>query len=373
MSESKILILLGTKAQFVKMAPVLLELDQRKLPYTLVYSGQHSETFDAMERAFGTRAPDFSLIPDYEADTHFSFAAWCLKFWFHALKARMRRLWARHAVIVVHGDTASTLFGALLGRLFGARVAHIEAGLRAPRLFDPFPEELIRRWVSRLAGLHFCPNEWACSNLKSVSGKKIDTGGNTLFDSLLLAHSELERSKKHDPSDPPANQSGFGIVSIHRNENLSRASRFGLLMETIARASSVVPLKFVLHPATRKRLEQSDWMASLKSQAGIELVPRMDYFRFIELMSSASFILTDGGSNQEEAAQLGIPCLLLRKSTERRDGLQSNVELSRLDPEHVMAFVERNRHAQWRADFLTPLSSRPSRVIVESLEAETAG
>lgn len=366
MTAKKVLVLLGTKAQFVKMAPVLLAMDERSLAYTLVYTGQHSETFKEMEAAFGTRAPDIQLFPDFEADTHFGLLRWTCRFWLTVLKPRLFRLWAEHEVFLVHGDTASTLFGAILGRVCRSEVAHIEAGLRSPKLLDPFPEEVIRRLVSRLSTIHFCPDEWACSNLQNVTGDIINTAGNTLFDSLRLALDTqgVRQSRLREVDEPP-----FGIVSIHRNENLSRADRFESLMSTMLKVADQIPIKFVLHPATKKRLRRSGWLERLSAHPDIQLLDRMDYFQFIALMSRAKFLMTDGGSNQEESAQLGIPCLLLRKSTERRDGVGENVELSNLDWNRIVEFAVENRTSQWTVGVSLGPGAAPSKIIADSLAA----
>ena len=150
-AHPRLLILVGTKAQFIKTAPVLRELDKQGIAYRLVYTGQHSETFDLLEAAFGTRAPDEILVPDFEAATHQSFLSWCLRFWWATLRRITGGHWRGTHIGLVHGDTASTLFGALAVRLAGGRVGHIEAGLRSTKLLEPFPEEIIRRLVSRLS------------------------------------------------------------------------------------------------------------------------------------------------------------------------------------------------------------------------------
>jgi len=367
--KPRLLVLLGTKAQFIKMAPLLLTMEKRTVPYTLVYSGQHSETFEAMQAAFGTREPDQNLMPSFEADTHLSFFGWTVRFWLRALRKRYRKLWRSHEILIIHGDTASTLYGAVLGRLFGMRVAHIEAGLRSDTLWDPFPEEMIRRLVSRLTSLHYCPSEWACSNLIRSTGSVINTHGNTLFDSLKMA---IERQAA-DSSTPLVTEDSdlvYGIVSMHRNENLSRKGRLEELMQCVMQAAEMIPIKFVLHPATRKRMERSGWMDRLSSCSGIELLNRMEYFQFMELLLRARFLLTDGGSNQEEAAQLGIPCLLLRKTTERTDGLESTVEISGLRKERILRFVAKHKESRWQEFFAFDRVSSPSKIIAASLEKE---
>src|SRR4051794_19084524 len=131
MSDPALIVFVGTKAQFIKTAPVLRELDARRIEYRLVYTGQHNETFDLLEAAFGTRKPDDVLVADFEAATHASFFTWCVRFWLSVSKRLRTRAWQGARIGLVHGDTASTFFGAIATRLAGARVGHIEAGLRS--------------------------------------------------------------------------------------------------------------------------------------------------------------------------------------------------------------------------------------------------
>jgi len=356
-----ILVVIGTKAQFIKMAPVLKEMDRRGLPYRLVYTGQHSETFDVLEKAFGTRPADDVLVPGFEADTKGSFARWTFRFWWEAFRRIVKGRWKGIRVCLVHGDTMSALFGAVAARLAGIRVAHVEAGLRSPDLLDPFPEELVRRLVSRLSRFHFAPDATAATNLRSASGQVVATGGNTLRDALAL-------SLRAIPALPTMGGSGgYGVVSIHRNENLSSRADFDLLMGEVVRAAGVLPLKFVLHPATRTRIERTGWKSKLESTPGLQLMGRVDYPEFVRLLVGSCLLLTDGGSNQEEAAMLGIPTLLLRRTTERPDGLGDGVELSGLQPQVIRDFVARHAGGRWKLRALPEAS--PSRVIVDALEA----
>lgn len=338
MPDPALLVLIGTKAQFIKTAPILRALDARAVPYRLVYTGQHSETFDALERAFGTRAPDEVLVPRTEAATHGSVLAWTMRFWLAVARRLLQRRWHGLRIGIVHGDTLSTLFGALAIRMAGARVAHIEAGLRSPRLADPFPEEIVRRLVSMLSRWHFAPDAVAVSNLRKREGV-VDTRGNTLRDALTMALARIGGQPEEIPR--------YAIVSIHRNENLSRRADFALLMQAIVDASRRVDLKFVLHPATRERIRASGWLHALHAEPGLTLVERMDYPAFVRLLVGSRFLMTDGGSNQEEAAMLGIPTLLLRRTTERADGLGDNVVMSGLDPGVIASFVACHADASW--------------------------
>jgi len=355
----RILVILGTKAQYIKMAPILKQMDADRISYQLVYTGQHSETFDILEKAFGTRPADDILIPNYEANTKLSFASWTFLFWRQTLARLWRKQWKGMDICLVHGDTASTLFGALAARLAGIKVAHIEAGLRSSALLDPFPEELIRRLVSRLTHVHFTPDASATANLVSSGGTVIQTGGNTLRDSLAASLSA-------ESSAPTlGGAGGYGVVSIHRNENLSNTADFNVLMTAISQAANTLPLKFVLHPATRAKIERNGWKEKLADVAGLELMDRTDYPEFVKLLIGSRLLMTDGGSNQEEAAMLGLPTLLLRRNTERSDGLGDTVTLSHLRPAVIQQFVSEHADRCWKIREIDPVS--PSELIVQAL------
>lgn len=358
-SAQRVLVLVGTKAQLIKMAPVLRQMDLAGVSYQLVYTGQHSETFDELERMFELRRPDDILVPAYEAATHASFLQWTIKFWLAAISRLRAGAWRDCRIGLVHGDTASTLFAALAMRLAGVRVAHVEAGLRSPKLLDPFPEEGVRRIVSRLSHVHYAPDAAAAAHLSGAAGEVVNTRGNTLRDALLFALSRMQ--------PPVPGSGGYAVVSLHRNENLSSRKRFDGLMEFVVETSQRCEVKFVLHPATRSRLAATGWDRRLEAAPGIELVGRMDYLQFVETLLGSSFLMTDGGSNQEEAAMLGLPTLLLRKETERPDGLDANVVLSRLDPSVVRRFVAEHAGRRWRLESVEEDS--PSQRIVQHMQA----
>lgn len=360
MANSELMVLVGTKAQFIKTAPVLRELDRRGIAYQLIYTGQHSETFDLLEAAFGTRQPDDVLVPDFEAATHGSFLSWCLRYWLAVARRIRSKAWRGMRMGLVHGDTASTLFGAIAVRLAGGRAGHIEAGLRSPRLFEPFPEEIVRRLVSRLSALHFVPDAHAAANLRGTSGDVVNTGGNTLRDALSMALGGM--------GDLPAEggNGGYALVSIHRSENLTRRADFDMLMEEVLATAVRMPVKFVLHPATRERIDASGWLPRLQRQPHLQLLERMDYPQFVRLLIASCCLLTDGGSNQEEAAMLGLPTLLLRRTTERPDGLGDNVELSGLQRETIRKFIDLHAHCHWRLRLVDGPS--PTQRLVDALE-----
>ncbi|WP_082113001.1 UDP-N-acetylglucosamine 2-epimerase [Pseudoxanthomonas suwonensis] len=340
-------------------------MDARQLPYRLVYTGQHSETFNELEKAFGTRDADEVLVPNFEAATKKRFAAWLIGFSTQAAKRMIGGSWRGTKLGVVHGDTASTLLGALVIRLIGARVCHVEAGLRSEKLLDPFPEEIIRRLTSILSSIHFAPDRASVDNLSRTKGQVIETSGNTLRDSLSLALASIGTLPTKGGSG------GYAVISIHRNENLSSTSDFDFLMNLVLRVSDVLPVKFVLHPATREKIMATGWLDQLQRKPSLELMDRMDYMEFVSLLIHSNMLLTDGGSNQEEAAMLGLPTLLLRRTTERGDGLGDNIVLSNLEHGITDTFVRMNAYASW--DLREPSDTSPSKLIVDTLQATVFG
>ena len=288
------------------------------------------------------------------------FASWTLRYWLAAFRRISRREWSNARLSMVHGDTASTLFGALASRLAGLRVVHVEAGLRSPRWLEPFPEEIIRRVVSRVSAVHYVPDQQAAANLANIGGEVVDTCGNTLRDALLMALERLPDLSVDRQIQP------YAVVSIHRSENLSQPATFRLLMEEVMRAAEVLPVKFVLHPVTRARLKASDWLQKLQHTSGLELLERMDHPRFVELLVGARFLMTDGGSNQEEAAMLGMPTLLLRRATERPDGLGQSIALSNLQRDVIRQFVACHANRTWVPT--SPGGQSPSKMLVDHLQ-----
>lgn len=326
---------IGTRAQLIKMAPVLLELERRRLPLNLVFTGQHHETMEQLMEDFGIATVPQRLYRGREITGIVQMAAWfvrCLLRSVHLPSQFMPKSKVGRSVVLVHGDTFSTLLGAVVGRLRGVEVAHIEAGLRSHNIFHPFPEELTRLVVFRLSRISFCPGDWACGNMAGYSSKVINTANNTLLDALRLMLAFPRRMSR------PFDQE-YGIASIHRFENVFNRARLEGILTLIEQAAAHYPIAFVLHPATRKKLTHFGLLGRLEQNPRVRLLPRMGYADFVQLMRDARFVITDGGGNQEELSYLGIPTLLMRKATERLEGLGSTATLCNYDKEVLVAFL----------------------------------
>jgi UDP-N-acetylglucosamine 2-epimerase (non-hydrolysing) len=352
-------IFLGTKAQLIKMAPIMKVLTNHDIPYNFIHSGQHQETISDIISDFEIRNPDFYIANGPDVKSKSQVPGWlylCAK-----KTGKTSECWAGRKkgdkdVVLVHGDTLSTLIGALAARNMGFQCAHVESGLRSFNLFHPFPEELIRLAIFRLAGILYCPDASAVANVSTLRKAVIvNTLGNTMLDATRLA---VEASRC---SDVPA----FGIVSVHRYENIFSSERFAWIVDTIINISEAHRILFIMHPPTEKRLRDTGLYRKLEVHPNIELKKRVGYFDFSGLLASADFLVTDGGSNQEESSYLGLPCLVLRKATERSEGIGHNVVISAYDDKKISAFFENLSHLR-KESVLEDKS--PSGIIVRHLE-----
>jgi UDP-N-acetylglucosamine 2-epimerase (non-hydrolysing) len=249
----------------------------------------------------------------------------------------------------------------VLAKLSGLRSAHIESGLRSHGIFDPFPEELTRILVFKLSDYFFAPGEKPYANVQHYRGFKINTHYNTLIDSLVHSRDSRLQTTIDIPEGP------YCVASIHRFENIFNRQRLKLILDMLDRISGSIKVLFILHRPTRVRLETFGFMDELEGKQNIEVRPRYDYFSFVRLIEKSEFVITDGGSNQEECYYLGKPCILFRKKTERNEGIDENVLLSNLDWPRIETFVI--GYKKYQRPPVTPEIS-PSQLIIDRLVAD---
>jgi UDP-N-acetylglucosamine 2-epimerase (non-hydrolysing) len=353
-----IYIVLGTKAQLIKMAPIMVRLQEKKIPYNFIHTGQHQATMNEMIRDFGIKSPDKVLYegPDIVSVPKMFF--WIIRILWK-LVTRKQEIFGKKekGIVLVHGDTFSTLLGALMGRIAGFRVGHVESGLRSFNLFHPFPEELTRILTFRLSHTLYCPGQWAIDNIGSLKREKVNTYANTMVDTLAITL-QKKRKVEHVPDYP------FALVSLHRYENIFKKEMLEKIIQQVECIALQQPLLFILHPPTEKQLYRFNFFERVAENPHIECRERYHHSDFFSLLEQAEFVVTDGGSLQEESAYLGIPCLLLRKATERQEGLGGNVVLSSYDRKTIEDFV--GRYKQYRKEPFQPAVS-PSDVVIDSV------
>jgi UDP-N-acetylglucosamine 2-epimerase len=353
-------VFIGTKAQYIKTAPLLRLMDEEDVDYRLIDSGQHAAIARSMRQELGVREPDLLFGGSSDIATISAAARWTAsmsaRLW-SGRRIRSEVFGGDGGVCVVHGDTPSTLLAAVLAWRAGLRVAHLEAGLRSNSILHPFPEELIRIVVMRFADVCFAPTPDAVANLERMRtrGTVVPLGGNTSIEAVAYG---LGRASVGD--------TGPAVVTMHRVENLKSRDRIEGFVRTVEKIAARWPVRFVVHEPTRLALEKTDAFERL-TRAGVEVTPLVSHGTFLELLARAPFVVIDGGSIQEECAYLGVPTLLWRERTEREHGLGANVVVSAFEDATVDAFLADPQ--RYRRPLSLP-DETPSREILATLLAE---
>ena len=333
----RITTVIGNRPQFIKAAAVSRRIREHHAE-TLVHTGQHYD--DEMSRVFfeelAVPAPDVELGAGGGTNTEQT----------ARILAALEPVLAEHdpQLVLVYGDTNSTLAGALAGAQARVPVAHVEAGMRS---FDrSMPEEVNRVLTDHASDLLFCSTPTAVQNLEreAVAGASHLVGDVMADVSLAFAPIAAERSRALDELGLAAGE--FVLVTAHRAGNVDVPERLEQLVDLVAGLPGEVV--FPLHPRTAKRLDGGGLRERL---AGVKVVPPLGYLDFLELARNARAVLTDSGGVQKEAYLLGTPCITLRDTTEWVETVEAgwNV-LVDLDAQAASAALERPRPTAERPD-----------------------
>lgn len=333
-STKKLSFVLGTAGELIKVFPVLQQATEAGFDWNVLSTGQSGVNFLSQWRDFKLEDSrlHFALESDRDLKSSQQALKWFVKAW------RLNRFpfsLSERSWLIVHGDTLSTLVGARWARRYKVKLAHIEAGLRSKSLWSPFPEEINRRCVSRWAHLHLTPDRAGVENLKQVSGEVVCTEGNSMKDALGKALEKPMASLQ--ASDFP--KKDFVLANIHRFENLNSRRRWDFIKKCLFQAAREQEVYLVLHPSTYEKIKSENSEEEFKSK-GVQLLPRKMFSEFSHLLNDCRYLITDGGSNQEECFYLGKPCLILRDFTERMEGLGENAVLSEFDSHRIEAFLK---------------------------------
>jgi len=317
----KVLIVFGTRPEAIKMAPVIKTLE-KVLDVSVCVTAQHREMLDQVLNLF-------EITPDYDLDIMkpgqdlFDVTSNVL------LGMRQVLQEVSPDVVLVHGDTTTSMATSLAAFYLQIPVGHVEAGLRTHDIYSPFPEELNRQMTGRIASYHFTPTEQAKKKLlmEKVEERQISVTGNTVIDALL---SVLPKSRAEPFSEALLAQLPFLVademprivlITGHRRENFG--SGFEEICHALQDLAKCFPdVQFVypvhLNPNVREPVKRI-----LSDISNIYLIKPQDYLFFVKLMDISTLILTDSGGVQEEAPSLGKPVLVMRNTTERREAVDA--------------------------------------------------
>jgi len=340
----KVMVVFGTRPEAIKMAPLVKALQQAApaLQTVVCVTAQHREMLDQVLRLFDLQ-PDHDLNVMKPGQDLFDITTQILAGLKPVLAVEQPDL------VLVHGDTSTTLAASLAAYYGRARVGHVEAGLRTNNKWAPFPEEMNRRLTGVMADIHFAPTATAKANLlrEGVAADVIHVTGNTVIDALLAvvdklrADKELRQRLDEEFSFLDRNRRLI-LVTGHRRENFGEG--FQNICHALADIASAHPDVEVLYPVhlnPNVRQPVHDILAA-RQLGNVHLIDPVDYLPFVYLMDRAHLIITDSGGVQEEAPSLGKPVLVMRDTTERPEAVDAGtVRLVGTDRQKLVGEAER--------------------------------
>lgn len=332
-------IFVGTKAQLIKMMPIVKALDRKGINYNFINTGQHAALTSDLIKQFDLRQPDVFMREIHtNINNLFQAMAWTMLHFIQLIfnhKRICRKIFKdKDGICLIHGDTLSTLISLFYAKRCGKLVAHVEAGLRSFKLFDPFPEEIIRLITMYFSNILFAPSDWAFKNLREMGyyKKATNIGANTSIEAVSFA---VNRAREQDLPRKP-----YVIFTIHRVETIYSRLRLMMVIKLIERIARERMVLFLLHEPTRRQLKRFDLLSKVERLTSVETLPLQPYIKFVNLLAGAEYVVTDGGSIQEECYYLNKPCMIIRSNTERIEGLGENVFLADFDEKQIDRFFE---------------------------------
>lgn len=335
--KHRILVMIGTRPEAIKLAPVALALRREPgVQLTVCLSGQHPAMARDALASFGITS-DVELALDPAAST----AGARFTDLHRAISALLER--APQDRIIVQGDTSTALAGAIAGFHSGVPVAHVEAGLRTGNLAGPWPEEGYRRMIAPIADLHFAPTERARQNLlaEGIDPDRVHLTGNTVVDALiavraLIANSPATSQRLAEWRQGISGGKPIVLVTLHRRES------HGSILTGVATALRDLAEEFrdyaFVLPVHPNPAVSGSIRSVLADQPNVSLLDPLGYEDFVYVMSAASLIVTDSGGVQEEASTFGVPILVVRNESERPEAIAAGfAQLTGTEPERILA------------------------------------
>ncbi len=310
----KVLSIFGTRPEAIKMAPLVKELEKRKETESIVcVTAQHRQMLDQVLETFDIK-PRYDLNIMESGQTLSQITARVLR----GLEEVI--LEAQPDIILVHGDTSTTFAAALAAFYNQVAIGHVEAGLRTNKKYSPYPEEMNRQMVDRLADMYFAPTELNKENLlaENIPDEKIFVTGNTVIDAMKTT---VKTNYRHKELDWINKDERLILLTAHRRENLGDPMRN--IFSAVKRITDEFKGVKVLYPIHLNPKIREVANEVLKNSGRVKLIEPLDVFDFHNFQNKAYLILTDSGGIQEEAPCLGKPVLVLRDTTERPEGIEA--------------------------------------------------
>ena len=331
MDKIKVLVVFGTRPEAVKMAPIVkaLKRDEGTFESKLCVTAQHRDMLDQVLRIFDIE-PDYDLNIFESGQTLTQITCRALRGLEEVIEDFKPHL------ILVQGDTTTVFSGALAAFYHQVRIGHVEAGLRSGNLYSPYPEEANRRMTGVLTDFHFAPTETSRNNLlkEGYDENKIFITGNTSIDALSWVIDENYKFEEEVINNIDFNNKKVILLTAHRRENIGQPMEniFSALKD-IAEENKDVEIIYPMHLNPKVREIANKTFKGMKS---VHLIEPLDYLPFTNLMNRCYLVVTDSGGVQEEAPSLGKPVLVVRRETERPEGIEAGTaKLAGTDKDNI--------------------------------------
>ncbi|MQY62611.1 UDP-N-acetylglucosamine 2-epimerase (non-hydrolyzing) [archaeon] len=308
----KTLLVLGTRPEIIKLSPIIREYERLGLDYSVLHTGQHYSY--SMDKIFFENLE--LQDPKHKLDTGSgSHGEQTGKMLIEIEKTLKKE---KPDVVLVQGDTNSTLAGALAATKLQIKVGHVEAGLRS---YDQtMPEEINRILTDHCSNYLFAPTKQSKKNLlnEGIPEKKISVVGNTIVDAIIQ-NREIANHKRNTLNHLNLTPKNYFLVTVHRQENVDNKKRFTNILDGLKKVKNEfdTPVIYPVHPRSKKQMKQFGLQPNT-----IRLIDPVDFLSFLQLESNAKLVLTDSGGLQEETCIFGVPCVTLRDNTERPETLE---------------------------------------------------
>lgn len=331
-----ILVMIGTRPEAIKMAPVVRALKKKEgFKLQICLTGQHRAILDQTLTDLGIVSDwDLNLMKPHQS-LH-GFSALCLQ----ELPELIQRSKAK--CVLVQGDTSTSLFGALSAFYLKTSVAHVEAGLRTGKKYSPFPEEMNRKLLANLSDFHFCPTKRAAENLfrEGIPASRVFQTGNTSIDALK---EEWEKNRDCSYLRKYFGESKTFLVTAHRRENFGEGLQG--ICQALVELTGLFPRYHFIYPVHPNPEVREVVFQALHHQEQIHLVDPLNFSELVYILRNCAGVLSDSGGIQEEAPSLGLSTLVLRKDTERPECLETGLgHLVGTDPKEIAeCFVKLER------------------------------
>ena len=340
----KIGVVLGTRPEIIKLAPIIRECEERKLDYFILHSGQHYSY--ELDKVF---FEELNLpLPKYNLEIGSHIYGKQLNLMINGIENTLKK--EMPDIVLVLGDTNTVLAGTLAAHRLGIKIGHIESGLRS---YEIMIEEINRVLAGLHASYHFVPTNLSKDNLlkEGVDESKIFITGNTIVDALLeninIANNKYNILKKFN-----LEKDNYILVTAHRPESVDNKINLTNILKGLELVYEKfnIPIIFSIHPRTKNRIKEFN----LEIPKGVIDIEPQGYLKFIQLMANSRLIITDSGGLQEESCVLKVPCVTIREVTERPESVQvgSNM-LAGYDPLKILECSEQmiNKNRNWENPF----------------------